>query len=377
MVPIRPPLSLLGLLTLAFLLLVGVLLWYHRPFITQPRLGPPSSTKEHLVVVFPHFHREVFALSLAAALCEYLPRAHPHATFEVIGVQQLDEPPSGLYSKGLSWNVALAWLAGRSPDQAVLLQDVDAVPRANVDYACPGTGHVVVWWLTTGGVKGRLGDFRHVNGYPIHERGWGQEDRAFWARLQRAGVELHLWPDEVEPATPPVVLNLEWGEASEEAGLREHYWGHDWSRRVLVVAQGNPTYGLEPRVPIPAKSSWYTPERHTLNRHFGEIVDALEDDLYEAYLAADGLSQVDAQTAHPTDFFAELPLDPAGRVTLVNLGFEAAKVYGHTPRFLADHPAFGWYLRPATSCDGGCISGLVCDDGVCLPDTKSPWPVSG
>ena len=190
-------------------------------------VGAPGTT-EHVLVLVPHFQRGAFFDVLCTQLRQYLPAWHPAATFDVLGIEQQDAPVLGYYNKGLSWNLALAWLRaqGVGPGQAVVLQDVDAVPRRYVDYACPPRGAATSWFLTTGGLKGRLGDLWAAGGFPMYVVGWGQEDLELWRRLQRVGVAVHPWPDEAHPR-PPVVLNLEW--AQDEAHLARHFWGPTWA----------------------------------------------------------------------------------------------------------------------------------------------------
>jgi hypothetical protein len=301
------------------------------PLVTRPSMAHQafaerlSGAGELTLVLFPHCGREAFAQVLAKELSHYLATI-PERRFLVVGLQQIDTPNDlRTYCKGLSWNVGLHWLrsAGADPNLAVALQDVDAVPRQNVSYDCPAVGHADVWWMTTGGIKGRFGDFYRVNGYPVSAKGWGREDHDFWLRLQRAGVHLREWPATLQESDPAIVLNLEWATEREEPFLRQHYWTR-WLDKVHTVSQQNQKWGLKTTVPVPRKS-WFSLKTFEHNRCLSDAINSLDESSYWAYVHKDGITSLRFLTEpRLNSFFESVQTSP--NIMLLNLTFSLSDV---------------------------------------------------
>lgn len=337
-----------------------------RRFPRSPFGGPYTLTHcpEPLVIVFPHRNREEYARYLAQELPRYLARSYPGRRVDVFGVQQVGES-SGLYAKGVSWNVALRHLErlGYGPQQAVVLQDVDVVPREGCDYCAPPSGETVVWFLNAGGVRGRLGDFLAVNGYSNIERGWGHEDMAFWTRLMRNGGEVVVWPDRLRAeGRKAVVLNMEWDADTDEELHCRHYFADNAYVSVTMVTQGNPTHGVpkEERIVPPSRSGWLDDSVYDFNFKLGDAVAKLDAADYRSFLDSDGASCLDIESVREDDFFSK---DSAVR----NIVFDISKVLPPPSDFLRER--FSWYLEGPLKCPpGGCPQGMGCSGaGVCIP----------
>ena len=323
---------------LVLLLLLAALLWA----ATRPSRLRREQHREaralfcvqedaEIVVLVPHRHREVFARYLLQELSRYFAISHPQTRFHVVAAQDTSDLP---FSRGVSLNVALAYVASSSsPDQAVVVQDVDIVPRRNVSYECPPRGTVHIWWLNAGGMKGRLGDFAQAGGFSNLFRGWGGEETSFWHRLATHGIEHRIWY-ELDRPRGAVVLDLQ--------GHDQAYWhsGENKSSdaEVLFVHQTHPEHGvaggaLLRNAPSP---NWYDPEIFSRNEALKEYLDGLPPHELVALSRVDGLAAVDLSRVRSDDFFSGVMLQPNLRAT--NLVFDQAEVLGRrTPSAFQSH----------------------------------------
>lgn len=324
-------------------LLLGVILWgpparrKHRAPPEVPALIAFYPPDAEIVILFPHRHREVFARYLVRELSRYLSSTHPRTRFHVFAAQDTSSLP---FSRGVSLNVALAYVAAKySADQAVVIQDVDVVPRRNVSYECPPRGVVHIWWLNAGGMKGRLGDFVRAGGFSNLFSGWGGEETSFWHRLESHGIEHRIWY-KLDRPRGAVVLDLQ--------GHDQDYWhsgendGSD--EEVFFAHQTHPEHGVGGQLlrnaPAP---DWYDPHVFGRNEALKNYLDGLPPSELAALCEVDGLAAVELGSVRSDDFFSDVALRPNLRVT--NLVFDRVEVLGRrTPASFQDHAAILRFL---------------------------------
>lgn len=199
------------------------------------------------------------------------------------------------FNRGKSLNLGLKFVSKHFPkNTTIVTQDVDIIPRHNVDYSNPNEP-MSTWFLNAGGLKGKLSDFIKINGYSNEYFGWGEEDSDMYDRFRAMGVNYIWWPGK---HTDAGMLDLELDQPENKENQYKKWYFKDTGAKAYphFYSQRNKKYGISKRI-SPYKRDWHTNKGFNDNVNIRKKINSLAPPTKRDIYNRDGMNQIDLDKA--------------------------------------------------------------------------------